>query len=393
MKRALIITYNKFPEGDAGAVRQYVFSKLLIELGYETTVIGMGNSDLMKMSTYAGVEYTSFRNANMKLCSKLDNYFGYGKKLKSFLVKSKKYDLLLVVDLPLNAMNIAVAYAKKNNIPIIHDSVEWYSPEQFKRGIFSLEYIRKNYKNKYYFKKPWNIIAISHYLEEHFSEKKMQTTCIPAILDVANTSCKKIYNDEKVVILYAGALGSKNSGVKDYIEEFLQALLLLKDEERRKIEFRLLGSNQQQLEELIDFSVDEWECLYECVKCFGRVPRKVVQDNLSEANFTILFRNTELRYAKAGFSTKIVESLASGTPVICNLTSDMGLYLSNGYNAFIVENLNCNSIADVLHDILKLDEVEQKKLCDNARNTAEKKFDYRVYIEQVRNFLGEIING
>ena len=44
MSKALILTYNRFPEGDAGAVRQFAFAKIMSKLGYHT-YLGHTNSD------------------------------------------------------------------------------------------------------------------------------------------------------------------------------------------------------------------------------------------------------------------------------------------------------------------------------------------------------------
>ena len=42
MKKAIIITENNYPEGDAGAVRQHAFAKMLSEMDYDVLVIGYG---------------------------------------------------------------------------------------------------------------------------------------------------------------------------------------------------------------------------------------------------------------------------------------------------------------------------------------------------------------
>jgi hypothetical protein len=69
----------------------------------------------------------------------------------------------------------------------------------------------------------------------------------------------------------------------------------------------------------------------------GRIPRPQVLEELSKADFTVLMRSEEQRYAKAGFPTKFVESLATATPVIANSTSDLGMYLKDGENGYVVK--------------------------------------------------------
>ena len=44
MMKALLVTFDKYPNGDAGAIRVHMFAKILNEAGYETFVISMGKS-------------------------------------------------------------------------------------------------------------------------------------------------------------------------------------------------------------------------------------------------------------------------------------------------------------------------------------------------------------
>lgn len=48
MRKAVIVTENSYPEGDAGAVRQHAFAKILKQLGYDVLVIGYGKTLIIK---------------------------------------------------------------------------------------------------------------------------------------------------------------------------------------------------------------------------------------------------------------------------------------------------------------------------------------------------------
>ena len=43
MNKAVIVTENSYPEGDAGAVRQHALAKLLLDMNYDVLVIGYGS--------------------------------------------------------------------------------------------------------------------------------------------------------------------------------------------------------------------------------------------------------------------------------------------------------------------------------------------------------------
>jgi glycosyltransferase involved in cell wall biosynthesis len=119
----------------------------------------------------------------------------------------------------------------------------------------------------------------------------------------------------------------------------------------------------------------------------GRISHDEVLKNLEEADFTVLMRSETQRYARAGFPTKVVESLASATPVICNITSDLGNYLVDGENSMIVSGCTAESFAITLKRILALSQVEKAAMKISARKTAEKNFNYLLYKEEFEKLL------
>ena len=108
---------------------------------------------------------------------------------------------------------------------------------------------------------------------------------------------------------------------------------------------------------------------------------------MKKAHFSILLRPAEQRYAKAGFPTKVPESLSVGTPVICNFSSDLGDFLSDGINCIEVKNCNEEDMSEAVARILKLNESALKELSVNARKLAVEKFDYRLFVPEVRSIL------
>lgn len=382
MKRALVLTYNHFPDGDAGAVRQESFAKILMDEGFDVLVVGMGQCTFGKINTYHNINYLSFRSPIQSFIGKFRNFFGYVYKLKELFAHEKDFDLLLVVDLPISAMKVCEHYAIRKNALLIHDSVEWYSPQQFKYRWLSPEYFRKDLKNRFFFKHPWRVVAISSYLEKHFKSKGLQTIRIPVILDVKNHKWEKKSEPNKTVIVYAGAPGRKDS-----FDHIIGALTLLEPGEMEKIEFRIIGVSEEKLKSSLGINEKKWSSIHPLVKCLGRVTRQDVIENLVYADFTILMRQSNMRYASAGFPTKVPESLMTGTPIICNLSSDLGMYLHDGVNSLIANDNSTNEILKALRRALYMTTEEKKEMFLRARETAEKYFDYRIY----RNHLSEWI--
>ena len=182
---AIVVTGDKYPCEDAGAIRQHALAKILKNLGYEVTVIGYGSPTGGKILEYDGVKYTSFRPNTTAFLRRIiaRGLFG-GRVLSLIKSKNESVKVILVVDVLPLAFKRIEKYAKKKDIKLIHDSVEWYSPEEFNNGEHNIEYRLKEITNTKIIKKEWRVIAISKYLEKHFEKLCKKTIRVPVIMDI-----------------------------------------------------------------------------------------------------------------------------------------------------------------------------------------------------------------
>lgn len=378
-KELLIITYNTYPNGNAGAVRQHIFAKAFMDMGFIVNLIGMGENTDFKYKNFEGVSYISLRNKKKDFINKVLTKLLYKKRLKKAMSKFSP-DVIMVVDLPLSVMNYTRKYAKRIGATLIHDSVEWYSKEEFRWGGLDLTYIKKDIMNRKVINKDYNVIAISEYLRNHFDLRGIKTCRIPFVQDVKNIVVEKNLSDGKFVIVYAGSMGKK-----DYFDSIITALTQLDKKLLEKIELRIIGSNKTLFLKYSGIDEGLLDKLGDSVKFFGRIPREKVLENLKQANFTIIIRPEDLRYAKAGFPTKVTESLSYGTPVIANLTSDLAWYLEDGYNSVIVKGSDAKSVKRALEKTLAYSQEQLIQMCENARKTAEEKLDYRLFMKEIKS--------
>lgn len=377
MEKALLITWDRYPNGDAGAVRTHVFAKMLQSINYETTVVGMGDTTHFAFKEYDGVSYISFRLATSDIISKIKGRLQYHNNLKRKLFKERDlWDVIIISAIPNLTLKFLKKHVKENSTILIHDSVEWYSHEQFSIGKLHPSYIIKDRWNRKHIDKSVRVIAISSYLDNFFKSKGILTTRIPVIMDIKRMIYDKNINPNKFVFLYAGAPGKK-----DYLDVVVQAFSNIQSSV--SFELKLIGITEEQL--VTKCSVDPFciEKLGKKLCCMGRITRSQVLDELSKADFTVLIRSENQRYAKAGFPTKFVESLATATPVIANLTSDLGKYLKNGENGYVVPDETSNALTTVLYQALTLSYDERCKMQRLARDTAENHFDYRNYLDNI----------
>ena len=383
--KAVIITENQYPCEDAGAIRQHATAKLLEKAGYSVMVLGYGKSTGKKIKTYEGIEYISFRpNSANKILRAIYRATASNRMMAFLKRRCKDADLILVADVSADTIKKMNTYSKGKNLLLIHDSVEWFSAEQFDNGEKSSSYIMRDQINRNLVGKGWRVMAISSYLEEHFSKQCEKTVRIPVIMDTSAIE----YNIEpdtdknKIEFVYAGSPGKK-----DYLKNILEGFALLPKEHLKRVEIHIYGATKKQLTTICGVSCETIDCLGNCLVAHGRVPHAEAVKAVREADYTLLFRDSNLRYAKAGFPTKIVESLSSATPPVCNLSSDLGLYLKDGENAFVTQGHSSEEIKAVLDRAISASAEQRKSMRLNARKTAEEAFDYRNYTKLFAEFV------
>lgn len=382
-KHALIVTYDKFPAGDAGAIRLYIFARMLEEMNYSVFVIGMGpptNSSDIKQ--YNNTSYVSLRKDRKGVRAKLCNYLGYNNSLKKWLNVIPRQDVVLVTNLPIRAMNTIKKYTEKKHSTLIYDAVEWYSPEQFALRKLSFLYINNNFINKYYLKKPWRIISISHYLQDYFSKKGLQTQRIPAIMEAGKCSENNFRLNSKITIAYFGSPGKK-----DCFENFIKGLLLLPDDYSQKIIIKIIGITEQVFLKTNKIDSEQYNRIKGNFRFLGRISHEDVLKELDTVNYTFFMRNADMRYAKAGFPSKVTESLSLSIPVICNLSSDLNEYLIDEENSITIKDNNPEAVRNALIRAIDLPVEKQVQMHEKAFETAKSRLDWHLYCDVLKKLM------
>lgn len=370
----LVLTTSDFPIGDANAIRQYNFASVLARRGHQVTILSLNRPNSNGKKNYNGIYHNAIKGG----------YFDVKKQLKEYLSKNSNPDVLFINSIPLPAFKYVKKYAIKNNIKLIHDAVEWHSIDQYKLfefyRLFAIHH-RTNMINKYVVDRKFSVIAISEYLCRHFEEKKIDTIKIPIIMDTNKITFSKVEKDSKLRLLYAGSPAGK-----DYLDNIIAGIDQLKEHEKDRIEFDIYGINQDELSLLLNESISNLkEKKY--LKIHGKVSHDDILDQLNRVDFTILIRSSVARYAKAGFPTKVVESLVTGTPIILNFTSDLSKYLTDGYDCIKVDTENASDIVNALRKALSLSDNEKNEMSLNARKTSEKYFSIDKYEESIIRFF------
>jgi len=275
----------------------------------------------------------------------------------------KKTDYVILYNFPSIASLRILKACHKHGIKVIHDLTEWESS----KGWSPREIIRKidiNLRMHYCMKRMDGVIAISRYLYEYY-KKYTNTIFVPPTVDLTDKKWnheRSISTGEKIKLVYAGNAGF---GVKDRLDIIINSVTRFPD-----MQLDVIGMTREQYELGYGIKLADVSNL----TFHGRVSHTEAILTVQDADFQFLIRDCNLKN-NAGFPTKFVESLACCTPIIATLTSNIGDFLKDGENGFIVDDKR--PLDDVLKFISKLsstDIIRMKEICRNCHS-----FDYREF--------------
>ena len=373
----------RFPTGDAAAARVLNIARLLRELGHEVEFLSFGRDrNNALVGTYDSFEYCVTEDLEQNaFFARLRGAFQRGYKAYRMIRKNiKSYDCVIVYNPALFFTIKILRICKCSNVKLVLDATEWYSCNDFIGKYLNITYWLNEINMRYITTKVDNVISITSFLDGHYA-KSSNRIILPPLVDLRENKWNEsenvpITSFPGVTLIYAG--NSANS--KDRIDVVLEALTRVVNEGFR-IRILLLGNCNQEL--LARYADCKTNILF-----LGKMPQKDVPSYYNVADFSILIRDNT-RKSKAGFSTKLVESIASGVPPIINYTSDESRYLSE--NACIkLKDGGVESIIEALKQVCEMPKESRCVMRKYVKEVAARHFDYRAYVNQVRKFVENI---
>ncbi|ELC8413678.1 glycosyltransferase [Clostridium perfringens] len=380
-KRIVVITSGRFPEGEPGSIRINMICKSLVEEGYEIIVLCRGNANEKKIVSN-GISYYSLRSIDNGKFKKIYDYCRFSNKVKKTIISLGKIECLYIYNAPISIFKWSKKYSIQNDIKLVHDCVEWYSSEEFRFGKLNPIYRFKNYINTKVIDKNFKIIAISNYLKQYFMSKGIESIRIPMLCDISEFNMVKKVKDDKLHLFYAGTPAKK-----DLIGNVIKALTLLPKDKQKRVEFMIIGCNEDYLVKNCEINYEIINEVRHILQFSERIPREEVIKRMSIADFIVIPRDASLRYAKAGFPSKVVEGLANSTPILCNYSSDLNKYLEDGKNAIVAVDHSPKELAVAIERALDITPKMKLYMQEEALKTAVKYFDFRCYSKKLGLFL------
>lgn len=272
-------------------------------------------------------------------------------------------------------------WARRNGVRLVFDAVEWYDPAS-PMGWFSPYQLNIELAMRFLLPKVGHVISISEYLHQYYLAHGCQSVLVPPTLDVAATPVNTEGRDPQrpLKLVYAGSPGRK-----DLLDNILEAVLRLR-RAGHALHLSVAGISERDAEPYNAVRSRTAGEVSAGVEFLGMLSHDASMSLVRKADFSLLLRH-DARYSRAGFPTKFVESLAVGTPVIANLTSDLHRYLKDDETGFACTGPAPEDLEVALKRAKTLTREQHSDMRARCRKVAAEAFDYRAFVAPFSSFF------
>ncbi len=396
-RRVVFVGEYVMPEGTPAALRATGLARALSEAGYDCQIgaaeIGEGGRWLPRgaVRTFHGLGVTSMAEyggpRSTKLARAIGGLANYGAATARWLGGMSTTDVAAVVAMggytPL-ALRL-LRWRGTTGVPLIVDIVDWYDPWHCIGGPFGPFRLQVEFALRVLYKHANGVIAVSSWLERYYTGAGRRSVRVPPTVDPDEPKWvrareRRDHASPELNLCYAGTPGKKDDvpmvveGISRARSCGADARLMLVGPSADEIAFRL-GDKRYLLAELGS-----------AIRFLNRQPHAELPGLIATADFTVLMR-PDKRYANAGFPTKLVESLASGVPVIANETSDIGWAVRDGREWLRVDDYSADSLAAAIMRAAAFDPGQRSAMRVAAEARVREVFDFRGYATPLAEFV------
>lgn len=264
----------------------------------------------------------------------------------------------------------------------IFDSQPFIKKTVMKLNWHYLYYINKKYAD--------GVISVSHYIENFYKKNDRPSVIIPPLFDEPCSYLTKRTSNNTATFLYAGTpfiLSEhiiKTEGMKDRLDKVIDLMIML---EKKSVEFcfNIVGIQLSEYCKCVPRHKKSLE-KSERIIFHGRKTHEETLEMLAASDYMINYRDKNLM-TEAGLSTKVVESVSLGTPVVMNEIGDHFEYLEEGVSGF-------KMTGDVEHDFRLLYGLcylsKESRKMNKQRTISQSAFSINKYIDSMSAFLSGV---
>ncbi|MBL4680831.1 MAG: glycosyltransferase [Pseudomonadales bacterium] len=376
-----------FPEGGAAARRILGVSKALVDKGYNVAILaGQINGNGSRLEQYLpGIFYGSMQERSaehLPRAIKLARYVLMGRKTRIWLKKlDAKPDAVILYSGYSPYLFQFTSWCRARNIPIVFDAVEWYTAEDIIQFLRSPYLWNIEFAMRILIKRLDGVIAISSYLRDYYEKANLPVALVPPTLEMGTIDPRlTVATAQKLSLAYCGS-----PGTKDLLSEVIEAVLEI-DDSGQQLVLHVAGPEIADVMGLAPLAPWKGKGPPGALTIHGRVSHDESMDIVRNADFSVFLRNRN-RASTAGFPTKFVESLALGTPVITNISSDLCEYLTEGNTGYICSTTSSDGLQNVLKKAMLTGIKQRSTMRQASRKLAELSFDCNRFSDTICSLI------
>ena len=378
----------ELPDKNAAAHRVVSNGKIFRELGHQVYFIGISKDRDIKTheiketkSDFEGFEYYSYPYPQNNT-----EWIKYICTIPYIsMIEEICPDIIIAYNYPAIALAKLRYYCKRKGIKILGDVTEWYQPE----GNLLFKFIKSvdtNLRMRVIHKKMDGLILISKYLYQYYGYYMDNIIEVPPLVDLSQEKWRDDLdnNDIKSInLVFAGTQGQ----YKDRVETLVNIICRINKKKEKQIILTIVGLDKESF--IKNYSPDDnmKEMLDQFVIFKGRLSHAESISEIKRNDFHIFIRDNNLTN-KAGFPTKFVESIACGTPVITNLSGNIGDYLKDGENGIIIDVESKDLLISSVSGALSVTGEQIRYMKTQCRESDV--FDFHKYILPFKSFLSDL---
>lgn len=369
------------PSGNAAASRVSANAQALNKLGYDVVLYGVDPTlrRNQQVGPCEGEYFTYYARPYPQSLSAWYNYLTSVGNINTLIDKELKRhpDVIIAYNFPAIAFTRLCLVKSSQRAKLYSDLTEWYWYNPWRSKMPMHHVTAKNIDSVLRMRLSTFLgdgaICISTFLQDHFS-RGIRTIFVPPLVDKRNAK----WNHSKVTanpVRQFVIFGIQDT-TKELIRPALQALTTLPN--TTEFHLTIIGMSSKDLLQLHP-SLEEGITRHDGKLSFRpKMNHEECIALLTQSDFMLLHR-VKTRLTQAGFSTKLVESITAGCPVLTNNTGDIANYIIDGSNGILFDETNLQQKIQVALRLTNAELAEMKHECLNSEmfnfNTFVRDFD------------------
>jgi glycosyltransferase involved in cell wall biosynthesis len=392
------------PDGNAAGKRVSGVGKIFQSLGYRVIYIGFNQKcSPIDQFSYRDVSEASvscysvpYPQNNLKWLSFHTILKHIVKILQMYKNNGADVSVVLYGSLRVSVLNgLIIKYCRRMDIRVVVDVVDWLTANTNSKVFNAVKNIDNYFQKAVINQMSDGVIAISSYLNSYYTNNNLLSITIPPV-SAETEAPPRVKRKGPIRLLYAGLPFRKGTLIlhpaqmKDRIDLTILAL------EKAKVlgacfVFDIYGFSKEEYLKSFPHHENVIISLNKSINFIGYVSNKRVSAEILNSDYTILIRD-ENRSTKAGFPTKVSESINLGTPVVTTRSSDIAKYLYSDETVIFLDNhVSPISLGEQMYDIISTGREMANRLSEYCYNSNA--FHYSSYRKRLKYFIAELVSS